>query len=396
MRYVLLFVFLICSLHAREPYHALVTVEDQSARVSAPNLVDLKRDLSGSSIQDLIPIYTPTSPVSMNLNLRGIDAILSFAANSTFLQLEIPEANISTVFEGATRDESIALMKESIRDGGQNHRLLRAYARFSPIDPIAGNPLSLMAAMSQSDYLLGYNFPLQGCCCDPRGRHRFKGGAEFTRGFSDGFETSLATLPLQYGYSRCGSRELIIDLPVSYMKSGGSSSVFSSFGVAVKAPLTCRWSLTPAVRFGAGGTLDLCTSGSFLSAGVTSTYVIPISDFALSILNYASYISSTNLWLTGINFNYNLHNYVFKNGFVLTKCSGFEVCGRRVSGGVSFEDSYFARERLYMHHWDEVGLFFVVQGVNPCLCWDALQGKVSYLWGERGYHGCAVGAEYFF
>lgn len=145
MRPFFLFILIAIGLAAREPFDAVLTVSGVSAKVSAPNLVDLKRDLKGENIEALIPIYTPTSALDLNINLRGINVISSFAANSTELVVSIPEAGISTSFDGGSRDQSIALFKQFIRDGGnKNGALLKAYAKYSPIDPIAGNPNSLL------------------------------------------------------------------------------------------------------------------------------------------------------------------------------------------------------------------------------------------------------------
>lgn len=92
-------------LQAHQPYQATITMDSSSATVRDPNLVDLSRDLKTSAIEELLPIYTPTSPVSIDINLRGINALTSFAANSTTLVVEIPQAGITQTFTGGTRDE---------------------------------------------------------------------------------------------------------------------------------------------------------------------------------------------------------------------------------------------------------------------------------------------------
>ncbi len=195
------------SLPAHQPYQATVTVGADSAHVSAPNLVDLKRDLQEASLELLIPTYTPMSPISLDINLRGIMAIGSYAANSTALVVAIPQTGKVEVFAGATRDASFALFKEFVRDGGSKHELLKAYAKYSPIDPIAGNPNSLLAQMAQSDYLLGRLSPLSGCDCGGAQPivHQFQAGTYVGRAFSGEFDTTTITLPLRYSYSSCQS-----------------------------------------------------------------------------------------------------------------------------------------------------------------------------------------------
>jgi hypothetical protein len=398
----LLSLIIICQcafVQARQPYQATVTVDKVSATISDPNLVDLSNDLKSTSLELLIPFYTPTTAVSINLNIRGIRALTSFASNSTFLVVSIPQAGLTQTFEGATRDESLKLFKDYIRDGGDKHRLLHAYARYSPIDPLAGNPNSLTAQMAQSDYLLGHLSPLSGCDCSYGAQpivHQFQAGFIAGRAFSGGFDTTTVTLPSRYSYSPDLNWAFIIDAPLTYNRNGGASSLYGSLGLGLRLPVTDYWSLTPIVRMGAGGSLDLCTAGFFVSTGITSVFNYKICDYLLSMTNYAGYLTSTNLWLTGINFNYDLHNYLFKNGVSLTSCDGATLCGYPLNLSLSFIDSYFAKDRLYINHYDEVGISLISSGINPCIDYDSLSLGFSYQFGQKNYRGYYLNLIYQF
>lgn len=387
------------SVYSREPYHATVTVVPESASVSAPNLVDLSRDLRSDSIQALIPFYTPTTAVAIDINLRGIDVLSSFAANSTDLVITIPQAGITQTFSGGTRDASIQLFRNFIRDGGSRHRLLPAYARYSPIDPIAGNPNSLQAQMAQADYALGNLSPLSGCDCGWSAQpifHQFQAGANICRGFSNGFDTTCVTLPLRYSFSPDLNTALILDAPFTYVRNGGASSLFTSLAIALRMPVMDHWTLTPILRLGAGGSLDLCVSGAFISAGLTSVYSLKISDYVVAMTNYAGYLSSTNLWLSGINFNYHLHTCVFKNGLSLTSCNAYTIWERPVNFSISFEDSYFARSHLYIKHFDEIGVSLITNYFNPYVHYDSLSLGFFYAFGEKDYKGYTLNLTYQF
>lgn len=387
------------AVQAHQPYQATVTVGSTSAHVAEPNLRDLSSALRTTSLELLIPTYTPVTPVSIGIDLRGIDTLTSFAADSTVLVVEIPQAGIVETFSGATRDDSILLYKEFLRDGGTKHKLLRAYAKYSPIDPIAGNPNSLMAQMAQSDYLLGRLSPLSGCECGWSAQpilHQFQVGLNAGRAFSKEFDTSTVSPNIRYSYSPDSERALVIDAPFTYIRNGGASSLFGSLGFAFRLPVTHNWSLTSTVRAGFGGSLDLCTSGVFLSTGVMSTYQYEMFDCVLAMTNYAGYFTSTNLWLSGVNFNYNLHNYVFKNGLSLTTCKGFAVCERPVNMSVSIIDSYFTGQRLYMQHYDEIGVSLITTHVNPYIDYDCLSLGFSYQFGEQSYTGYVLNMAYQF
>lgn len=401
LKFIFTFIFLTetISLQSREPYHTTISVGSESATVSAPNLVDLKRELKTTSLELIIPYYTPVTAVSLDFNLRGILALATFAEGSTTLVVDIPQAGTTQTFTGATRDDSLTLFKDYIRDGGTKHRLLRAYARFSPIDPIAGNPTSLMAEMGQSDYLVGRLSPLSGCdsCWSAQPIvHQFQGGIDAGRAFSDEFETTTIKLPIRYSYSPDLNWALVIDAPLTLNINGGAYSVVGSLGFGIRFPITNDWSLTPILRFGAGGSLDLCTAGDFVSAGLISTFNYKVSDFVLSMTNYAAYITSGNLWLTGVNFNYHLHNYVFKNGLSITSCNGFTVFGRPINYTAFFIDTDYERDHLFINHYDEVGIAFITTNLNPCIDYDCLSLGFSYQFGQKSYKGFYINLEYQF
>ncbi len=206
-----------------------------------------------------------------------------------------------------------------------------------------------MSQMAQSDYLLGRLSPLSGCDCGWSAQpivHQYQAGLNVGRAFSREFDTTVVTLPLRYSYSPNLDWAFILDAPITYFRNGGASSVFGSLGVGVRIPILHGWSLTPTLRGGFGGSLDLCTSGNFFSTGLTSVYNYKINEYVLSMTNYVGYFTSTNLWLTGVNFNYHLHNYIFKNGLSLTSCQGFTICNKPLNFSISFVDTCFAKDCL--------------------------------------------------
>lgn len=397
--FLILVLWQVSGLQAREPYHTTVTVDSASATVSAPNLVDLKRELTTSSIQKLIPFYNPNSPTSLDFNIRGIIALAAFPANSPTLIVQLPQIGSVQTFTGTTREDSITLFKDFIRDGGSHQKIFNAYARFSPIDPIAGNPNSLQAQMAQADYLVGHLSPLSGCDCCWRAQpivNQYQAGFNAGRAFSEGFDTTAVTLPLRYSFSTDLNWAFFLDAPLTYLRNGGASSLVGSLGLGLRVPIIHNWSLTSIVRMGAGGSLDLCTAGCFASVGLTSVYDYKISNFVLSLTNYAGYFTSTNLWLTGINFNYHLHNYIFKNGLSLTTCKGVIVCNRTINFSLSFADSCFTRDRLFIRHYDEIAVSLITNDLIPYFDYDCLSLGFSYQFGQKNYNGYYLNLIYQF
>lgn len=387
--------------HSREPYSAKITVDSTTAKEDATNILGLTDDLKSSSIKKLIPIYTPTSATSIRLNLRGIKANASFPANSTTLVFSVPQLGITKKFSGATRDQSVILFKDYLKDTvhQKHHGFLKAHARLTPIDPIAGNPNSLLAQMAQADFLMGRLTPFNGCsdCWEAQPvTHLFNSEFDFTRVFSNRFDTAAYNTLLRYSYSPERTWALILDVPLSVIYTGGAYSAASSVGVGFRLPITHSWSLTPTLRYGAGGSVDLDTAGDFVATGLTSVYNLRLFNFVLSLMDSIGYYTTTNLWLGGINFNYRLHNTIFKNGLFLTSCKGVCFCGREVHFSTWWIDSYFAEDKLFIKHYDEIGFSFITTHILPCLCYDSLSLGAAYQFGNHGFHGYTINLAYQF
>lgn len=401
---LMIFGLLCTQVEARHPYHATLLVGPFIDKVSAPNPHDLTNELKTSAIQEAIPFYTPTSPVLFNFNLKGINAEAFFAANSTVLTVTMPQIGITETFAGATREDSFKLfeifLKEAGSGSGHRGRFLRAHVKYTPIDPIAGNPNSLMSTMATSDYSFGRLSPLAGCSCgwevQPI-RHQFQAGIDYGRAFCDGFETTIATFPLRYSYSPCGDWALILDAPLTVFEVGGATSVFGSIGTGLRVPTFSEyWTLTPTLRVGFGGTLDMCTAGTFISPGLVSNIDYPIWDHVLSMTNYVGYFHSLNFWLCGVNFNYRLKNWVFKNGLAFTSCEWLEFCGRPLNYNITFADTAYAGNKQFIEHWDEIGLNLIINNVNPWLDYDCLSLGVSFQWGQESFKAFFFKSSYQF
>jgi len=405
-KFSLTFLVLLCiacfksELQARNPYHATVTVGPFSAVFSESTILNLIQDLQTDSIQREIAIYDSNSPASFNLNLRGLVGIASYAANSTTLTVQIPQTGTSQSFTGATREDSAKLFDEFLKnDRPFNKKFRKAYAKFTPIDPIAGNPNSLMAQMAQADYLIGRLSPLSGCDCCWSAQpitHQFQAGLYSGRGFSDGFDTTIVTIPLRYSYSPNRTWALVLDAPQNYVVNGRAVSIDGSLGLGLRVPITNNWSITPITRGGVGISIDLSTGGIFASTGVTSAIDYKICKYVITMTNYAGYCVSTPCHAGGINFDYHLQNFVFKNGLALNSCEGFDFCGRPLNFNLTFIDSAFTGSSLFIDHYDEVGAFLIMTRVNPCIKYDCLSLGATYQFGKRGYKGYSLNLTYQF
>lgn len=123
---------------------------------SYDNVDDAFDQLTTSALQSALPSYVdPISTATMVVNYRGLDMDFAFpVSGTTELTLVIPELGISESFVGVTRDDSKDLLVAYLEGEGSDtvDRIQKELARVSAVDPVAGNPSSLMGQAVHSDF----------------------------------------------------------------------------------------------------------------------------------------------------------------------------------------------------------------------------------------------------
>jgi len=110
--------------------------------------------LDHQELVDVLPSYTNNSSLDATVDFRGLEMIFSFNANSPTLFMNIPGLNITETFPGQDRNESADLLTDYLKssDFTSLQQIQKELVRVSPVDPVAGNPASLMASMVDSDF----------------------------------------------------------------------------------------------------------------------------------------------------------------------------------------------------------------------------------------------------
>jgi len=110
--------------------------------------------LDQQELVDVLPSYTNSSSLNATVDFRGLEMLFSFNANSPTLVMTIPSLNITERFPGQNRDESADLLTDYLKssDFASLQQIQKELVRVSPVDPVAGNPASLMASMVDSDF----------------------------------------------------------------------------------------------------------------------------------------------------------------------------------------------------------------------------------------------------
>ena len=178
----------------------------QTGSKSFKKIDDLVNSLDNNGLRSIVPSYTNTSAASAVLSVRGLPATATYAANSTTLRFQVPSLNIDLSFTGATRDQSQDRFFEFLKGKGSGivSDLLKGLAAKTPLDPVAGNPNSLMAQMAGASFSQGLGggaapgSTTVAVDAKDGSQVRFGLGARFGRYNQGDFKSQTFTVPLSF------------------------------------------------------------------------------------------------------------------------------------------------------------------------------------------------------
>lgn len=365
--------------YARSLFELSVGVNNQS--VSLPTqeysrIETLKDAFSqGDTLfRQINPAYSSTSVANITLNVRGLPVIASYTntTNPTALNFTVDSLGIDETFTGATRADSNQQFLDFIKANGNSilSRLLQGFVSNTPIDPVAGNPNSIMAKMSQDDYRLGSGL-------NAGGEYNLL-GTGLMAGYSEagGFQTAFASVPLNYIYTLPNTSKpptlLILDVPLRYVNIQGASVVEGSIGVGATIPVHNTWSFTPMFRFGVVGSLDLGSIQSVYSGTVTSKYDFYYDDLKLSLNNMIGYYQTGNLISNKLG-DYDLQNVIFRNGLSLEGSLNFKMFDEPTSWELQFTDARVTGDKWFIDGFEEITATFGTRRRQARMDWQTLR-----------------------
>jgi len=389
--------------HADDPFQLALTVDGSSAfNQGYSKLEDLISQFSNAELSE-VPGYTVNSAARGEINLRGLSGVvLSYEANSPTLRLQVAALGIDEQFAGANRDASEDLLDAWFKGEGkaQVTKLLNALAAESPIDPIAGNPNSLMAGMAGADFANAAGLPqMVGKAGEAGGERNFFGiSARFGQYSQRNFDSQVLSVPMSYTHLMSDPRyALVIDLPLTYVKTEGSDTYSGSLGVGLRVPVAERWSLTPAVRAGAAGSVDLGAAGIIYSGSLTSHYAFqPVKQFDLALVNMVAYYSTDSVQAGDYDIGYDLQNTVFRNGLLASRGAGFSLIGTPMQWELQAVRTDYFGDELYSKSYQDFAVSLGTRKQSGRLVWNALRLGLTYTVGKGDVDGVGANLGYTF
>lgn len=353
---------------ARDLFIADMEVNDESVFQGTNKIFKIVDFFDNKSLEGFFPDYTPNSAVFARVDLRGLGVVIEYPENSPVLIFRVPGTRFEIVFEGETRDESQELFEDWLKGNYESASasdaklttLLQLLVRYSPVDPVAGNPNSLQTRMFLSDFDAGITGPFISASGRIEGiKNQFTFGAEY--GFFDAgaFDGQVVNVPINYKWNLKSVPKLsiIFDLPVTLTRTESAWSYMASFGTGVQFRPTRWWSLTPMVRAGGVGSLDVGALAVLVSGSLTNYFHYKMGSTHLGFGTLGG-ISTTidGIKIKGYDLSYELTNYVLRNGVDLTQQLDFNVLGNPAAFKLFFNFTQFWGNELYLNTFYDMGL----------------------------------------
>ncbi|MBI1892312.1 MAG: hypothetical protein HYS18_16835 [Burkholderiales bacterium] len=324
--------------------------------------------LQAQYLQTKLPSYTGNEVARFNMDYRGLAINLAFnTLNSSTLDFSIPVLGINQQFTGSTRNASQSLLVDYMKTGDLLGLIQKKLAEVSPIDPIAGNPNSMMSQMVANDFNNAFlatasniapppQTATAGEKADSSSNNLIGIGLRFGQYKQGDLNSQSVTIPFSYTIRSDidPRRQLIFNVPVTYTTVEGAKAYFVGAGAAYRIPMNDHWTLTPAFNYGLTGAPDLGSAAQVMSGSLSSTYILNMSGFDLAIGNMIGYYKTLKFSTSGYSYDPGIQNTVFRNGIMLSQPINF--MGRKMSIEYSLVDTRFTGTALYNKGYDEIGI----------------------------------------
>jgi hypothetical protein len=370
-------------------------------------ITDIANSLTDSGLQSIVAAYNPnTSAASATLNIRGVTAIATYANGSATLRFQVPSAGIDISFAGATRDDSQTQFKNFLLKNGGSlmTQLLQDVVAGSPVDPVAGNPSSLQNSMAAADFNIGTGIGLQGSEIPGGGGNAgllgqpnlVSAGGDVGVINSGGYTSTVVSLPIRYTIPLADPRYAVtIDLPLTWVDTQGANSAFASLGVSLRIPVLTNWYITPGVRGGVAGSIDLGAAAIQYSGSVASRYDVYLHDLDITVGNAVAVAKTAPLSVGSVSVNYDLTNELFTNGLQVEGSLPYTIFGDPTSWQTYFADTYVTGSKVYVDHYDEVGFTLGTRHGRNGQDWNSLRLGAGFTFGAH-YTAYKAGFTYRF
>ena len=342
------------------------------------------------------------------LNYRGIELKAAYpnAASDpggNKVTFSIPSLNKTWSYEGTSRQGSWTQLTDAlVQESDLVNDLLGLMVLYTPNDPVAGNPSSLMDNFVRLDFSpVLVDLPLgpsmgggMGDVVEPEQTPNADGGMgeesssvssgspevtesdeEFGEesssvgereniigiglGYSSydqgGSKVNTTTIPFSYSWNFGGEGKpsLTLRLPISQIDVDGNAGIAAGLGLNYRQFVSPNWQLSPSLNYGVTASEALGSGGALASYSILSIHDWTASWGAIRIGNQAGQYRSMPLSVGGTTFDAGIESTVLRNGLIFQFPTGF------IREGATFDpyllDTRYYGTELYIMQYYEMG-----------------------------------------
>lgn len=312
--------------------------------------------LTNDQLASIVPSYTSTSIASAQVDFNGMPIYFDFETSGSTLRFRIPEFGVDVSFTGADRDASGDLLEDWIKDSGILSRILQYQAENSPNSPIAG-PGGLIPTAAAADFDAAMSDTAREIEGNAADSPNLSIGADYGMVEVDGRKGDVTRIPFSRVWRSTETPGQVFTLSgaVTQVQIAGATSYHGGLGAALRMPVTARWALTPSLRYSVTGSEDLAAVAGMYSAGLASTYHIPLDGLDLVIGNMVGYYRSTKISVGDYSIDPDIKTWSLRNGVMLAQ--PVNLFGMALAVEYSLVDTrYTGGTEFYVDNTQEVGV----------------------------------------
>ena len=397
---------------ARQLWEARILVGSVEEKDGTNALRELPDIFDTDNLVELFGGYDPRNdPLQAKLDLRGLPALITWDDLNFVLTVNVPGVPQLTFDSPPTSTDPLEEALEEFEDwlhgdfdapGAASAALttfLQELVAQSPVDPVAGNPNSLMSRMTGHDFKLGSEGPFIYSdrripdAPDQTGIGLLAGYSSVDiRGNLD-VETLEIPFDHRFNLRRFPNLSLLLSVPITATFTNREWSVMGSVGLGFQYRPFEWWALTPMFRLGASGSIDVGAAAFLYSATLNSDIHFPLSRFVdgtpeieVHVVNQLGISESLGFEVGDFKIDYDLQNGVFRNGGYVRGMFGQSGWGWRFFGN----DTRFSGSDLYFQSHADIGAALLRTGNAAGFLYESLSLDVSYFGDFDAYNGVSL------
>jgi hypothetical protein len=404
---------LLCALPAgaRSLFEARIRVGSETEKNVTNSLREVPDLLDGTALLELFPTWTPLQDFVATLDLRGLPAEVRWDAGpvigSSTLTFSVPGVIPEITFTTGTLEEDLAQLEDWLKgilddpNAPQDllTRFLQAVVANSPVEPVAGNPNSMMTRMTGHDFMLGSEGPfIHSDRRIPDAPDQTGLGLHAGYASAGPYDQELLELPLDHRFNlrAAPNWSVLLSFPITATFTEGQWTAMGSLGLGFQYRPFDWWALTPMFRLGAVGSLDVGAASLLYSGTLTSDIHFDLARFrgglrgiTLGITNQAGFSETVDgITIGDFKLDYDLTNGVFRNGGYVRSTFGNSAWGWRFYGN----DTRWAGSDLFLDSSAEIGLALLrIGSVGSKWAYESLSLSAAYVGDFDQWNGITVG-----